>query len=94
MVMGRGKRASGGASLGMKCKSHQRGVKGIKNECQLKERCDGHGGGVRGWRGLIVISLEVWEGETVDRKCDSHRKDVKCIREVCQLTERCDGYEG
>ena len=22
-------------------------MKGIKNECQLMERCDGHGGGVR-----------------------------------------------
>ena len=35
--------------------SHQEGVKGIKNECQLMERCDGHGGGVRGWRGVMVI---------------------------------------
>ena len=34
--------------------SHQGGVKGIKNECQL-ERCDGHGGGVRGCRGVMVI---------------------------------------
>ena len=80
-------------SLGRKC--HQSvingGVKGIKNECQLMERCDGHGGGVRGWRGVMVIrGLEVWEGETVERKCDSHRRDVKRIREVCQLTERCD----
>ena len=31
------------------------GVKGIKHECQLMERCDGHGGGVRGWRGVMVI---------------------------------------
>ena len=69
------------------------GVKGIKNECQLMERCDGHGGGVRGWRGVMVIRevMEVWEGGTVERKCDSHRRDVKSIREVCQLTERCDG---
>ena len=37
------------------------GVKGIKNECQLMERCDGHGGGVRGWRGVMVIT-EVFEG--------------------------------
>ena len=43
MVMGRGKRAWGGASLDRKCDSHQGGVKGIKNECQLMERCDGHG---------------------------------------------------
>ena len=48
MVMGRSKRASGGASLYRKCDSHQGGVKGIKNECQLMERCDGHGVGVRG----------------------------------------------
>ena len=30
-------------------------MKGIKNECQLMKRCDGQGGIVRGWRGLIVI---------------------------------------
>ena len=29
------------------CNSHQGGVKGIKNECQLMERCDGYGGGVQ-----------------------------------------------
>ena len=58
------------------------------------ERCDGHGGGIREWRGVMVTGKEVWEGETVDRKCDSHRRDVKGISEVCQLTERCDGYEG
>ena len=29
-----------------RCDSHQGGVKGIKNECQLMERCDGHGVGV------------------------------------------------
>ena len=49
MVMGRSKRAWGGASLDRKCDSHQGGVKGIKHECQLMERCGGydHGGGVR-----------------------------------------------
>ena len=31
-----------------KCDSHQGCVKGIKNECQLMKRCDGHGGGGRG----------------------------------------------
>ena len=41
--------------------SHQGGVKGINNECQLTERCDGHGGGVRGWRGVMVIR-EVFGG--------------------------------
>ena len=67
------------------------GVKGITNECQLMERYDGHGGGVRGLGGWFSGKcLEVWEGETVERKCDSHRRDVKSIREVCQLTERCD----
>ena len=30
-------------------------MKCIKNECQLKERCDGHGGGIRGWRGMMVM---------------------------------------
>ena len=25
-------------------------MKGIKNECHLMERCDGHGVGVRGWK--------------------------------------------
>ena len=46
------------------------GAKGINNECQLMERCDGHGGGVRGWRGVMVIR-EVFGGmedETVERK--------------------------
>ena len=37
------KRALGGASLDRKCDRHQGGVKGIKNECQLIERCVGHG---------------------------------------------------
>ena len=30
-------------------------MKDIKNECQLMERCDDHGGGVRGSRGVMVI---------------------------------------
>ena len=30
-------------------------MKGITNECQFMERCDGHGGDVRGWRGVMVI---------------------------------------
>ena len=30
-------------------------MKGIKNECQLMERCDGHGVGVRGWKGEMVM---------------------------------------
>ena len=54
---GHGKKEKGlrRLSLGRKCNSHQGGVKGIKNECQLMERCDGHGGGVRAWRGVMVI---------------------------------------
>ena len=30
-------------------------MKGIKNECQLMERCDGHAVGVRGWKGVMVM---------------------------------------
>ena len=30
-------------------------MKGITNECQLMERCDGDEGRVRGWRGVMVI---------------------------------------
>ena len=30
-------------------------MKGITNECQLMERCDGHGGGVKGWRDMMVM---------------------------------------
>ena len=29
---------------------------GIKNEYQLMERCDGHGGGVKRWRGVMVMT--------------------------------------
>ena len=38
-----------GVTVVRKCYSHQGGVKGIKHECQLIERCDGHdhGRGVR-----------------------------------------------
>ena len=32
-----------------------------KNECQLMERCDGQGGGVRGWICVMVIR-EVFGG--------------------------------
>ena len=38
------------------CDSHQGAVKGIKNEFQLMKRCDGHGGGVMGWRGVMVMT--------------------------------------
>ena len=30
-------------------------MEGIKNEFQLIERCDDHGGGVRGCNGVMVI---------------------------------------
>ena len=30
-------------------------MKGIKKECQLMGRCGGHGGGVREWRGVMVM---------------------------------------
>ena len=42
-------------------------MKGIKHECQLMERCDGHD-----HRG-------VWKGETVVSKCDSPQRGVKSI---------------
>ena len=38
-----------------RCDSYQGGVKGIRNECQLIEKCDGHWGGVRGWSGGMVM---------------------------------------
>ena len=59
--MRRSKRACGSASPERKCDSHPGGVKCIKNECQLIERCDGQGGGVRGWRDVMVIG-ELLEG--------------------------------
>ena len=31
-------------------------MEGIRNECQLMERYDYHGGGVRGWRGVMVMT--------------------------------------
>ena len=34
-------------------------MKGIKNECQLMERCDGHG--VGGWTGGMV-GVDRWDG--------------------------------
>ena len=30
-------------------------MKHIKNKCQFMERCDGHGGCVRRWRGVMVM---------------------------------------
>ena len=62
-------------------------MKGIKNECRLIERCDGHGGGVRGWRGVMVM-MEVQGGVG---RCDSCQEGGS-PKEVCQLVERCDGH--
>ena len=42
-------------------------MKGIKNECQLMERCYGHWGGVRGWR-CVMFMREVSGGVGM---CDS-----------------------
>ena len=62
-------------------------MKGIKNEYQLMDRCDGHGVGVRGGKvgWLWWRCKEDLEGVTVVRKCDSPK-------EVCQLLGRCDGH--
>ena len=51
-------------------------MKGIKQECQLMERCDNHDHG---------------EGETVVRRCDSSQGGVKVVRNRFQLMERYDG---
>ena len=49
MVMGRRKGDWGGVAVDQKCNIDQKGVKGIKKVCQLMERCDGHGGDIRGY---------------------------------------------
>ena len=36
-----------GVTVDRECDIHQGGVKGIKEVCQLVERCDGHAGDVR-----------------------------------------------
>ena len=51
---------------------------GLKHECQLMERCDGHDHG------------GVWEGEVVVRRCDSSQGGVKVVRNWFQLIERYD----
>ena len=38
----------GGVTVVRKCTSHQGGEKCIKKVCQLIEKCDGHGGDVKG----------------------------------------------
>ena len=55
-------------------------MKGIKNECQLMERCDGHGG--------------AWKGEIVVRRCDSSQGGVNFVPNWFQLMERYDGHGG
>ena len=37
----------GGVTVDRNCDTHQGGVKGIRKVCQLMERCDSHGQGVR-----------------------------------------------
>ena len=59
-------------------------MKGIKQQCQLMERCDGHDHGGR--------CYGVWEGETVVRWCDSSQGGVKVVRNWFQLMERYDGH--
>ena len=51
-------------------------MKGIKNEPQFMETCDGHGGGVRGWRGVMVLR-EVFGVSLGLRKCDSFQGGLK-----------------
>ena len=55
-------------------------MKGIKHECHLMERCDGHD--------------HVWEGETVVRRCDSSQGGMKVVRNLFRLMERYDGHGG
>ena len=52
------------------------------------ERCDGHRGGVRGWRGVMVIR-EVFGGMG---RCGSSQRGVKVVRNWFQLLERYDGH--
>ena len=48
MIRGRCMEAWKGVTVVRKCDSPQK-------VCQLVGRCDGHGGGVRGWRAVMVI---------------------------------------
>ena len=67
-------------SLGSrKCDSHQGGVKGIKRECQLMERCDGH---------------DHWGGDRECRKVRQLSGGVTFVRNLFQLMDRYDGHRG
>ena len=46
-LSGRCKKVLEGETVDRKCDSHRRDVKGIKEVCQLTERCDGYEEGVR-----------------------------------------------
>ena len=63
----------------MKCDSHQGGVKGIKQECQLMEKCDSHDHG---------------GGDRECGRCDRSQGGVKVFRNLFQLMERYDGHGG
>ena len=52
-----------------KCDNSRGAVKGIMTVCQSMERCDGHGGGVRG--------LAYGRYDTVVRTCDSPQGRVR-----------------
>ena len=84
---GHGKKEKGlrRLSLGRKCNSHQEGVKGIRNECQLIERCDGHGGGVMGMERCDGYQGGVWRYG----KARQLRGSVTVIREMWKVLERC-----
>ena len=75
-----------------KCDSHQGGVKGIKQECQLMERCDGHdhGGGVRECGKVRQLSGGV-KGK--DRYV-TRWKIVMIMEEVNIGLGRCDSCQG
>ena len=54
-----------GKTVDRKCDSHQRDVKGIREVCQLTEKCEGY--------------KDVWEGVTVVRMCDSPKEVCQLV---------------
>ena len=56
--MGELKGTWAGVTVVRKYESHQGGVKGIRNMCQLMERSNGHVGSVKEmWRGVAAVSI-------------------------------------